>query len=151
MSGSQEGPSISIKSPSTLVNPPLPNGQRHRLLFVDDEADILSVGSLVLRHLGYDTIPVTSGEAAVTALADAHDSGQRIDAAILDLYIPNGMSGIETLEQLHRIDPDLRAIVSSGYANDPICTNYEAHGFVASVPKPYEIADMARVLRRVLG
>ncbi len=125
-------------------------GQRHRLLFVDDEADILSVGALVLRHLGYDTIPVTSGEAAVAALAEAHENGQTIDAAILDLYIPDGMSGIETLEQLHRIDPDLKAIVSSGYANDPICTNYEAHGFIASVPKPYEIADMARVLRRVL-
>lgn len=126
-------------------------GKKHRLLFVDDEPDILSVGALVLRHLGYETIPVTSGEAAVAALADAHDNGQTIDAAILDLYIPDGMSGIETLEQLHRIAPNLKAIVSSGYANDPICLNYEAHGFVASVPKPYEIADMARVLRRVFA
>jgi len=133
------------------VPPPLAPDSRHRLLFVDDEADILSVGALVLRHLGYDTIPVTSGEAAVAALADAHDSGQTIDAAILDLYLPEGMSGLETLAQPQRIDPKLKAIVSSGYAHDPICTNYEAHGFVASVPKPYEIADRARVLRRVLA
>ncbi len=132
------------------MTPSTVSGYRHRLLLVDDEADILSVGAMVLRHLGYDTVAVTSGEAAVAALTHALESGQPIDAAILDLYIPDGMSGIETLEHLHRIDPALKAIVSSGYANDPICTNYEAHGFVASVPKPYEIADMARVLRRVL-
>ena len=117
---------------------------------MDDEADILSVGALVLRHLGYDTVTATSGEHALAAMADAVDAGEPSDAAILDLYLPDGMSGIETLEQLRRIDPELKAIVSSGYANDPICTNYEAHGFDASVPKPYEIADMARALRRVL-
>ena len=125
--------------------------KRCRLIFMDDEVDILSVGALVLRHLGYDTIPVSSGEAAVAALADAVDNNQTVDAVILDLYTPNGMGGMETLNQLRRIDPGLKAIVSSGYANDPICTDYEAHGFNASVPKPYEIADMARALRRLLS
>jgi len=116
---------------------------------MDDEADILLVGALVLRHLGYEAVTTSSGETAVKLMAEAMEAGTPFDAAILDLYVPEGMSGIETLEQLRRIDPKLKAIVSSGYANDPICTNYEAHGFVASVPKPYEIADMARVLQQV--
>jgi len=117
---------------------------------MDDEADILSVGALVLRHLGYDTVTATSGEAAVAAMAEAFDNNQPFDAVILDLHVPEGMNGTETLTQLRRIDPDLKAVVSSGFANDPICTDYEAHGFQASVPKPYEIADMARVLRQVV-
>jgi CheY-like chemotaxis protein len=118
---------------------------------MDDEADILAVGTMVLRHLGYDVVPVSSGEAAVAAVAEASERDQGFDIVILDLYIPNGMSGIETLSQLRLIDPDLKAIVSSGYANDPICLDYEAHGFQGSVPKPYEVTDMARELRRVLS
>jgi DNA-binding NarL/FixJ family response regulator len=54
------------------------------------------------------------------------------------------------MEQLLKLDPAVRAIVSSGYSNDLVLSNYQAHGFVGMVSKPYEIADLAHAIERVL-
>jgi len=69
----------------------------------------------------------------------------------MDLTIPGGMGGKETLEKLREMDPAVRAIVSSGYSNDPIMSGYRRHGFRGVIAKPYTISDVARTLRSVLG
>jgi DNA-binding NarL/FixJ family response regulator len=68
----------------------------------------------------------------------------------MDLTVPGGMGGREAIEQLRKIDPGVRAIVSSGYSNDPVLANHRAYGFCGMVAKPYKVDDFARVLRAVL-
>ncbi len=84
------------------------------------------------------------------SLHKERDSGKPFDAVILDLMIPNGMDGQETIKRLRRIDPDVKAIVSSGYSNDPIMASYEKYGFTAILPKPYRIKDLKQILQRVI-
>jgi DNA-binding NarL/FixJ family response regulator len=69
---------------------------------------------------------------------------------ILDLTVPGGMGGLQTLEQLRNLNPKVKAIVCSGYSNDAVLSNYRAYGFVGMVSKPYETTDLAMALERVL-
>ena len=73
------------------------------------------------------------------------------DAVIMDLTIPGGMGGREAIQHLRRIDPEVRAIVSSGYSEDPVMADHRRYGFVDVVAKPYDIGDLSRVLDRVVG
>jgi CheY-like chemotaxis protein len=68
----------------------------------------------------------------------------------MDLTVPGGMGGREALEEIRRHDPAIRAIVSSGYASDPIMANFRQHGFQGVVAKPYRIEDFIRVVHEVL-
>jgi two-component system cell cycle sensor histidine kinase/response regulator CckA len=77
--------------------------------------------------------------------------GRVYDLVILDLSIPNGMGGVRTMEKLRQIDPEVVAIVSSGYSDDPVMAKPAAYGFAAVLPKPYEPADMVRMVRNVLS
>ncbi|MBW6521856.1 MAG: response regulator, partial [Desulfoarculaceae bacterium] len=72
--------------------------------------------------------------------------GRPYNGVIMDLTIPGGMGGKETLVKLQQLDPRVKAIVSSGYANDPIMANYRAHGFCGVVPKPYKVEELRQSL-----
>jgi DNA-binding NarL/FixJ family response regulator len=69
----------------------------------------------------------------------------------MDLTIPGGMGGKETIEQLRAIEPAVKAIVSSGYCNDPVIADYRRHGFTAFLVKPYQSDELGRVLEAVLS
>ena len=121
-----------------------------RILFMDDEELILNVGRTLLRRIGYDITTVADGEAAVQEYARALQEGRPYALVILDLTVPGGMGGRQTLEHLLKLDPSVRAIVSSGYSNDLVLSNYQAYGFRGMVSKPYEITDLAHAIERVL-
>jgi CheY-like chemotaxis protein len=91
------------------------------------------------------------GSETVRVYQEAMQSGRIFDLVILDLSIPNGMGGVRTMEKLRQIDPDVLAIVSSGYNDDPVMAKPASHGFSAVLPKPYEPADMIRLVRSVLN
>ena len=69
----------------------------------------------------------------------------------MDLTVPGAMGGRQAMEQLRKLDPQVRAIVSSGYSIDPVMANFADYGFSARVTKPYRAADLSRVLRDVLS
>ncbi len=77
---------------------------------------------------------------------EAQAAGNPFDAVIVDLTVPGGMGGYETVQRLLALDPDVRAVVSSGYSNDPILAGFRAHGFSGVIAKPYQMAELARVL-----
>ena len=79
------------------------------------------------------------------------DSGNPFDAVILDLTVKGGISGNQTIKELAKIDPDVKAIVSSGYFNDPVMANYEEYGFRGAIAKPYQKSDLERILKKILG
>lgn len=76
--------------------------------------------------------------------------GRSFAAVILDLHIPGGVGGVETLQELTGMDPQVRAIVSSGAVNDPIMLNPRRYGFSDVLPKPYTPSELYAVLQRVL-
>ena len=75
---------------------------------------------------------------------------QKFAALILDLTVPDGMGGIGAIIKLYEVDPEIRAIVSSGYSNDPIMSVYEVYGFKGAIAKPYEIKGFSKILHKVL-
>ncbi len=121
-----------------------------KILFMDDEEAIRDIGKRMLQHLGYEVACSADGDAALTVYKEAQREGAPFDVVIMDLVIPGGMGGKEAIRHLLEIDPGARVIVSSGYNNDPIMFDYETHGFVGVVAKPYRLEELDAELRRVL-
>ena len=121
-----------------------------RVLFMDDEEVICGLAETLLGRLGLEVMTVRDGRQALDAYVSAREEKRPFDLVIMDLTIPGGMGGAATMKALLEIDPQVRAIVSSGYSSDPVLSNYRAHGFRGMVPKPYKLADLARTIATVL-
>jgi PAS domain S-box-containing protein len=120
-----------------------------RVLVMDDEPDILSLSHVVLKRLGYEAELARDGAEAIRRYREAAEVGKPFSAVIMDLTIPGGMGGKEAIKRLLEFDPQARAIVSSGYSNDPVMAEFQKHGFRGVVAKPYQIHELAKVLRDV--
>ena len=121
-----------------------------KILVMDDEEIIREVASQMLGHLGYQVATAWDGREAIALYQQARNEKEPFAAVIMDLTIPGGMGGKETIAKLKAIAPEIRAVVSSGYANDPIMAQYRDYGFAAMVSKPYKIQELSRVLYEVL-
>jgi two-component system, cell cycle sensor histidine kinase and response regulator CckA len=133
----------------TLESSPLAG--RGKILIMDDEPVLRKMIGDMLKYLGYESEAAANGSEALELYRQARQAGSAFDAVILDLTVPGEMGGAEAAEKLHRLDPQVRCIVSSGYSTDPIMAEYQEHGFVAVIAKPYQIAELNEVLIRVIG
>ncbi len=122
-----------------------------KILVMDDDPDVLAVAENMLNLMGYKTGTASDGTEAVQLFTKARQEGQPFDGIILDLTIPGGMGGLETMKQLSRLDPEVKAVVSSGYANDPVMADFEEHGFSGVIAKPYTMEKLGGVLRQLFG
>jgi PAS domain S-box-containing protein len=122
-----------------------------RILVMDDEEIIRAMLVKMLTFSGYGVETSQDGAEAVELYRKARESGQPLDAVILDLTVPGGMGGEETVKKMLEIDPKVKAIVSSGYATDPIMSEYKKYGFSAVVTKPYNVRQMEETLHDVLA
>jgi len=122
-----------------------------KILLMDDEELILRVGKELLTHLSYHVECANDGKEALLKYAEAMKAGEPFDVVIMDLTIPGGMGGKETIAKLLEIDPQARAVVSSGYSNDPIMAGYADFGFKGVVAKPYRIEDLDAVLHKAMA
>ena len=127
-----------------------PVGGNGRILVMDDEESLRIVAERMLLELGYEVHCVQDGTEAIQQYEQAKISGRSFDAVLMDLTIPGGMGGRETIKKLLDIDPQAISIVSSGYSNDPIMSNFKKFGFKGVVAKPYRIEDLSWILRDVL-
>lgn len=122
-----------------------------RILVLEDDP---LVRSLIVRNLstqGFEVVESAEGSETVRLYQESLNENRPYDVVILDLSIPNGMGGVRTMEKLRGMDPEVVAIVSSGYSDDPVMAKPAAYGFTAVLPKPYEPADMLRLVRNVLS
>ena len=110
----------------------------------------LASATAMLDSLGYESALVGSGEAAIDLYRENLERGQPFDAVIIDLTIRGGMGGREAIEHLRKIDPGIKAIVSSGYSTDPIMANYAEYGFSGVVTKPYSLDHLSDALNDLL-
>ena len=79
------------------------------------------------------------------------DSGKPYDAVILDLTVKGGMGGDETVKILKEINPQIKAIVLSGYSNDPVINDFKKYGFMEALAKPYSLKDLDNILNKIWG
>jgi two-component system cell cycle sensor histidine kinase/response regulator CckA len=121
-----------------------------RILLMDDDESILGVTRDVLTHLGYEVVSTRDGSEAVEVYKNAQKTAMNFDVVIVDLTIRGGLGGKETIRKLMEIDADVKAIVSSGYSNNPVITNFKKYGFSGAVAKPYSVEELSRVLQEVL-
>jgi PAS domain S-box-containing protein len=117
-----------------------------RILVMDDEDVIRIIVGRMLETLGYEYELAEDGNEAIEKYRKAIDSGRLFDAVILDLTVRGGLGGRDTVNELLQIDPDVKAVVSSGYAEDPILADYSDYGFKAALSKPYDIEELSRAL-----
>ena len=99
---------------------------------------------------GYEVEYAENGDKAIDLYRQAEVSGHSFDLVIMDLTIPGGMGGKETIKELLVHCPDVRAIVSSGYFNDPVMAEYEKYGFKGVVTKPFTLQDLTKIVKNVL-
>lgn len=122
-----------------------------RVLFMDDDAGIAALTATMLESLNYKYDLAKNGEEAVALYRRSLNVGRPYDAVILDLTIVGGMGGEPCFQELRRLDPEVRAIVASGYDDDELARQFLEKGFCGYLTKPYRVGDLGRTLKAVLG
>ena len=120
-----------------------------RVLVLEDERIVRDVLLKMFTRLGCKCSFAENGVDAIYAYEKARESGFPFDMVVLDLTVPGGMGGQETMLRLREVDPDVVAVVSSGYVNDPVIADCERFGFKATIIKPYSMQDLVRLLKRL--
>ena len=156
-----EGTTFTIDLPATIE--PLAAQQKKKtkvlanthtlkadILVLDDQAVIRKILDTILGKLGFDVTFTVEGRETVAAYKTRLAQKRPYDVVILDLTIPGGMGGREVSEKILTMDPAAKIIISSGYASDPIMSNYEEFGIKAIVAKPYRFSDFKEVIINVL-
>lgn len=122
-----------------------------RILLMDDQEMLLQVLSEMLNHIGYEVACAKDGEEAINLYKGAKDSDDPFDAVIMDLTIPGGMGGRETIKELIKYDPEVKTVVSSGYSEDRVMANYKRYGFKAVLKKPFSLIELSQIIKEVLN
>jgi PAS domain S-box-containing protein len=121
------------------------------ILIMDDDPKIRRVLTGMLKVLGHRVTESSDGAEAVELYREHFSSGEPFDAVIMDLTIPGGMGGEAAIKILKEIDPDVRAIVSSGYATNPVLSNYSDYGFRGELVKPFRISTLKKEMKAILA
>lgn len=137
-----------VVQPVESAAPP-PRGLRGRVLLMDDDPMVAEVAQEMLESLGYATQIAASGAEAIERFRAADANGDGFDVVILDLTVPGGMGGSDTLPHIRDVRPDVRVIATSGYADDPVLARYREYGFDGVLPKPFTLAELTRAVEEV--
>ncbi|HQG27023.1 MAG TPA: ATP-binding protein, partial [Candidatus Ozemobacteraceae bacterium] len=118
-----------------------------RILVMDDEPFMRDICRELLEDGGFAVTCAANGDEAIDLFRSDHQKGVTYIAAILDLTVPGGKGGIEALAELRAIDPDICAIASSGYSNDPVMAQPAKYGFARCLPKPFKMEELFAAIR----
>ncbi len=121
-----------------------------RILVMDDEEMIREVASEMLKRKGYTVETASDGKMAIEMYKDSMAGQAPFDAIIMDLTIPGGMGGEKALKGILAINPEAVVIVSSGYGEDPVMSDYAEYGFKGIIAKPYIMDNLDKILKQVL-
>lgn len=122
-----------------------------RILIMDDDRKVREVLGSMLEALGHQVTDCTDGLQAVELYGLGMSSDKPFDVVIMDLTVPGGMGGEAAVDKLRKLDTEVRAIVSSGYANNPVLSSYSDYGFSGSLVKPFSLSVLRNELASVMG
>lgn len=132
------------------ISDALDEGQRGKILVMDDDDVIREIAGAILSYIGYDVAFASDGKEAIDLYMRAKEHGEKYDVVIMDLTIPGGMGAEDAIKKLIEIDPEIKAIVSSGYSNAPIISDFLKYGFRGAVTKPFRIEELTKTVKDVL-
>ncbi len=127
-----------------------PVKRKARVLVMDDEEIIRDVAMMMIRELGHEGESAHDGADAIEKFRQAADTGKPFDVVVLDLTVKRGMGGERVIAKLREMEPGIKAIVSSGYSDNPVISDYKCHGFSAFLNKPYRISALKDSLDALL-
>jgi signal transduction histidine kinase/ActR/RegA family two-component response regulator len=136
--------------PEKTTSGPAPQPLPRKILVMDDEETVRNLIGTIFRQMGHAVELVADGEHAIQAYQNATRQGNPFDAVVLDLTVHAGLGGRETLETLLQFDPDVQAVVMSGYSNDPVLLEPERHGFKEGLAKPFNRDQLQNMISRIL-
>lgn len=122
-----------------------------RIIIMDDEVMILKMTQQMLTILGHEVLLAQNGHEAIELYNAYYKDQKAIDLVIMDLTIPGGMGGQDTVVEILRIDPKAKVVVASGYSNDPILANCQEYGFKAAISKPFELSELNKLINSLLS
>ncbi len=128
-----------------------PISGKGNILFMDDEYMVRELATKMMEAMGYSVTQASDGGEAIRLYREAMESGIYYDVVILDLTVPGGMGAKEAMKFFLRANPNVKVIVSSGYSNDPIISEYKKYGFAAVIIKPYKIDEFGEILSKVIN
>lgn len=137
--------------PEPQIQSEVPEHRTGRVLIMDDEKLITDLASEFLSEEGFEVAVAADGAEAVEKYRQALAAGQKFDVVITDLTVPGGMGGKEAMRLLLSLDPEVKAIVSSGYSSDAVMSSFLEFGFKAVMPKPYQAATLLKIVQDVLA
>ncbi|MDA8163868.1 MAG: ABC transporter substrate binding protein [Desulfobacteraceae bacterium] len=126
-------------------------GEGKKVLLLEDEPAVREIAGDILQFLGYKVESAATGEQALSLYRRAMRNGRPFDAVVLDLTVRGGLGGAATMEELRRADPGVRAVVASGFANEPVLADYRLYGFKAAITKPYQLQELNDALEKAMG
>ncbi len=126
----------------------IPHKGEGSILVMDDEEAIRDILSNMLKHLGYTPVCARDGDEALEMLTKKFSKGSDLSAIILDLTVPGGMGGEKTVKEIRKFNTGIPVFVSSGYSEDPAISRPEEFGFSDSIRKPFQVQELADMLRR---
>ncbi len=136
--------------PLKILMPEKPTAYTGRVLLMDDEEQIRKLITQMITRMGYEIESAANGAETLVLYKEAIESGIPFDVVILDLTIKGGSGGKEIIKQLKKINPSVKAIVSSGYSNDPIMADFRRYGFEAALPKPVIGTSLKATLSKII-
>jgi serine/threonine protein kinase len=142
-------PSAAVGRPRTL--PAATGGPQARILLLEDDLLVRDLLRRTLESARYEVHETGDGKDTLRLYEESMQSGRPYDLVILDLTIPGGMCGRETMMHLRRLDPQILAIVSSGYRDDPVMKDSASYGFTAALAKPYQREALLQLVNSVLA
>ena len=123
----------------------------HSALIIDDQQEIGHVTRKMLEKYGFFAISTLTGKKGIELYRDSMEKDEKFDVVFVDLTLPGGMGGKQIIKQLKEIDPDINAIVLSGYSESSVLNNYESYGFKARLKKPYTVDKLKEVLDSIFN
>jgi CheY-like chemotaxis protein len=124
--------------------------KKRKILVMDNEEILRVATSQMLAAVGCTVYVAGNGHEAIERYREAKECKDPFDAVILDLNIPNGKGGKETIRELLVMDPEVKAIISSGDISNTVVTDFEAYGFKGVLNKPFSMDELEQVLHKVL-
>ncbi|MDD5167773.1 MAG: response regulator [Syntrophales bacterium] len=146
---------IPVFSRKEQAEPVLPNkkisepSHKKRILVMDDEAMVREVTGQLLTVMGYDVETAPDGARAIELYTEAKAAGNAFDMVFLDMTVKGGLGGVPTMERLLEIDPEVRAIILSGYSDDRVIHNFRQYGFIGTITKPFTTDRLTNIMERL--
>lgn len=138
-------------APRLADSPEAEAAPKAKILLIDDEQILLDVTGSMLKHIGYDVVTAKNHGEAMTFYRQAGEAGCPFSLIIMDLTMRGDDGGEIAIRRWKASHPEARAVISSGYMNDPVIEEYWKYGFVGAMIKPYSLVELKSSLEKILA